>query len=290
MDAEGCHDSDVDLGVYLSHLLAREPQPGDKLRLERNKGQKLQLLPDIRCDFVNASEAAPCSERSRIAAIQTQWPRILHIVPETCGDSSQGFLERLQAESSKPPPVKLPLEFVITSKSRREIKDVTKNSWRFSNAGMKYEDEVRYQLVGREIFSAKTKHFSAEIIIAAQAYLYDDRENEGLLRHIGDAALLTQQSENVSLLVYHRVADGNSSVCTQCSYQHEITKSLVQVTEQDQDYLMNTPSERYASTVLVSHVEVWSPPQSNRGNISNLAGIVICYNAMIYNSELKLYY
>lgn len=186
---------EIDLGTYLSHLVARSP--GTKGL--RNAGHELSEYPDAPCDHRG------CESLLSLAAIQTSWPQILHIVPETSGELAEIFFAR----GSTDPPLRLPLEFTISSHTSRRLPKPTDS--RAAHAGASVEGAVTYQLVGRQLFQREKAHFVAEVCLQGGAYLYDDMDNSGVLIKTGEALDLLTPTEEATYVVYHRTSEARVS-------------------------------------------------------------------------------
>ena len=109
--AASCDEADLHLGLYLTHLLAREPAGRVSDRMDYSRGSRLlSIAPDTACLHT------ACTSTSRLSSIQTMWPNILHIVPETTGDSWDTFSNR-----TSPPPLQFPIEFSIQSQTCKSV-------------------------------------------------------------------------------------------------------------------------------------------------------------------------
>ncbi|KIP01665.1 hypothetical protein PHLGIDRAFT_38881, partial [Phlebiopsis gigantea 11061_1 CR5-6] len=135
----------VDIGDVLAHLTPRQPRHA--AGADHNTGTKLTDLPAGLCTHPR------CSEPSPLVAVQTQWPSILFIIPETASDDSDTFSARTE------PPLRHALEFSIGSKSTL--------------------DNVSYQLVGRQLEHRDQAHLVAEVLLSGRTYMYDNLLNSG---------------------------------------------------------------------------------------------------------------
>lgn len=198
----------VDIGCYLSHLLARRIEPSGQT------GVKLFDLEDSACLHHD------CNATSRVCAVQTAWPQVLHIVPETSGDTADAFERRLHPDCH-PHPVHYPLRFSINTQSQSASLDQEPVP-----GELKIDTAVEYKLIGRLLFDSERAHFTAELLIDDRMYRYDDRDREGVLSEVGPATMLEDLSPTVSLVLYHRCQEGN-------------------ITEHDHLYYDSTPKERW---------------------------------------------
>lgn len=175
---------------------------------DRNIGTRLTELPPVTCNNKRCSEA--CS----LLAIQTVWPEILFIIPETNGDTTDAFLQR------EPSPTILPTEFTITSQSERQrmfVKEVAAASSDRKQAQTHAAKRpsgldislagVTYRLVGRQLFHREDAHFTTQLLLDNRTFTYDDKTNSGVLINTGDSSEITAASELVTFVVYHRVTD-----------------------------------------------------------------------------------
>ena len=80
LQVEGPNGSALDLGLFLSHLLPRQPRSISLGFNTLTSGTKLTDLPPVPCDH-----RPYCSEEAPVYAIQHSWPQVLHIIPDTAG-------------------------------------------------------------------------------------------------------------------------------------------------------------------------------------------------------------
>ncbi|KAJ3552568.1 hypothetical protein NM688_g4086 [Phlebia brevispora] len=237
---DASNSDDVDIGSYLTHLSACS-FTGVR---SYNHGNKLFDLPDRSCGHDS------CDKVARVFTVQTAWPAILHIVPETCGETADAFEERTRLDFS-PHPTRLPLRFHIQTKSNHAPDQLAEGELRSSPV-------VEYEMVGRLLFDADKLHFTAEVIIGDSTYEYNDMERNGVMMRTGPAVSIEELSHKVSLVVYRRVSEGK-------------------ITEQDREYYESSPKERWKPHHSASlsidddgHVHVENHPTQAQGvQVSN---------------------
>lgn len=129
---DAAHTDDIDIGCYLTHLHARYAISGAGAY---NESIKLFTFEDTICQH------AGCSKMARVLAVQTHWPDILHIVPETRALTAEAFNARLQPDYM-PRPVQFPLRFSIQTKS------MSRDSYIPAPGEFTVSDTVDYEMVG----------------------------------------------------------------------------------------------------------------------------------------------
>jgi len=163
-----CKSSHLTLTDFFHHLIPRICNSAHQFR-------ELHMWPSARCPHTG------CLLSSEIKTIHTSWPQILHIIPETVGDTV--------AKSTSLPyePVKPQLVFKIPCNNSMD------------------SVFVQYNLVGRIVFK-NGDHFISEIWHKDRLFQYDDTRNNGKLQDYGPANLFDVIHPNVRLLVYHRTS------------------------------------------------------------------------------------
>lgn len=121
-----------------------------------------------------------CASLCEITAIQTAWPRMLHILPETIADTPTAFLARM------PGPV------------------IFKRTLRIPTTSL-----LEYHLVGRILY--RPGHFTGEYLIDGRTFSYDSAANGGRLIDIGDGELCTTPRHDVVMYIY-TLSGGEPSV------------------------------------------------------------------------------
>ncbi|KAI0761214.1 hypothetical protein BC629DRAFT_1597356 [Irpex lacteus] len=207
LDTVGLDDG-VDIGRYLSHLLPR--LQGSSVA-SYNSGERLCEIEPPTCAYPQ------CGQDTTLQAIRTEWPRVLHIVPEISHNNDP------QSASINPSPVQFTIAFDIWSQ-RHDAAGYVNPASLEAEWGSQPAVSVRYELFGRLIFHEDRAHYTAQVIIGDRSYLYDDMVREGVLADIGPKEAILAPAAGVAMVLYHRVSESN-------------------VTEQDIEYLRNTPKD-----------------------------------------------
>lgn len=169
--------SSLDLGIVLSHLIARHTE--DTIS-GHNSGTPLADIPLDPCTIGGCINTT-----TTLVAIETLWPKVLHIVPETNGETSEAFAQRSNG------PLSLPIQFEISSHSTHTKKP---------------PGHIRYRMVGRQLYHPHSKHFTAELLLQDTTYSYDDLRNHGRLQWAGDETVITTPNINTTFVVYNRIS------------------------------------------------------------------------------------
>lgn len=171
---------DIDLAEYFSHAIPRRPIGNDS--------HGTTMLHTLKLRPCESCRQQGRDKNMLLDTIQTTWPQVLRLIPETRADTPEIFESRH--------PVKFPLEWMLESSGEGQ------------DAGQSY---VCYRLVGRIHF--KNAHFTAQIHIGDSAYLYDSiefrddpKELLGKLTRIAEQSVLEAPSREVSLVIYHRTS------------------------------------------------------------------------------------
>ncbi|KAH9852176.1 hypothetical protein C2E23DRAFT_903981 [Lenzites betulinus] len=129
-----------------------------------------------------------CVSICRISAMQTSWPRLLHILPETIGDTPTAYHAR------NPPPVVFPQSLYIPSLPQHNV---------VSSMGLPGDTNcIEYSLVGRILH--KPGHFTGEYVIHGRTFAYDCARHRGKLVDIGDCDACTRPRHDVVMYIYTR--------------------------------------------------------------------------------------
>lgn len=158
------------LADYLAHFIPCRPM-GNK----HHGSDPIHDLPPPACSQDG------CSALRRITSIQTAWPRMLHILPETMADTHNAFLAR------QPRPVIFERILSIPRLSSPPVNPEP-------------ADSVEYSLVGRILY--KPGHFTAEYLIDERTFSYDSATNGGRLKDIGGPDLCTAPRHDVVMYIY----------------------------------------------------------------------------------------
>lgn len=153
----------ANLADHLLHLIPH--------RSVEDRGREtiaIHTLPDPACP------CADCDGVSVVSCIDTSWPEILHICPETIASTPNTFQQR---------PLPLLRQFNI--------------------------QDVEYQLVGRihREGSVDLGHFTCDQLIGDRLYQSDGMLLEGAFADVGDVGILDRPDFTVQLLVYHRLSE-----------------------------------------------------------------------------------
>jgi hypothetical protein len=128
----------------------------------------LHSLPNMTCSHLD------CENDSVLGEIETAWPDILSICPETVSSSPSSFGNRK--------PLPLSREFNIHG--------------------------VQYELVGRVHYNGgDVGHYTCDVPIQDRLYKADDMKFEGDFVDVGAAEILEDPDYSVHLLVYHHVSE-----------------------------------------------------------------------------------
>lgn len=131
--------------------------------------------------LLHDNPAIPCSSEAckhlaSVISISTHWPLVLHIKPS---DSK---------------PLSNPTAFEIHCT---------------------YGPPVTYQLVGRVLWHGpKELHFTAQVLIDGNTYLYNDMANDGRLHLSGDKQQFDETEKIVVYCVYHRDSQNSKVRCS----------------------------------------------------------------------------
>jgi hypothetical protein len=150
---------------YLKHIIPR--------RLIGNDAGGTTLLHTLP---LSPCSHSGCNHNSRIDHIETSWPHILNVTPETSGGSADVFNRKA---------LPLPRYFHIQN--------------------------VQYELVGRMHHDSKRQHYTCDRPILSDLYRSDDMLFNGNFIRIGSADLLRDTDFAVHMLVYHRLSDSQVS-------------------------------------------------------------------------------
>lgn len=152
---------DATFNNFLEHIIPRR-----HIGNEAGGTTLLHTIPPSPCSHPG------CLRESHIDRIETLWPRIFNVTPETVS-SSTGVFNRTA--------LPLPRNFHI--------------------------QDVQYELVGRVHHDPKRQHFTCDRPILSHLYCSDDMLFGGNFIRVGSADLLQDVDFTVNLLVYHRVTD-----------------------------------------------------------------------------------
>jgi hypothetical protein len=158
---------DATLQDYLCHLIPRR-------WIGNNEGGTtlLHKLQDLPCSTLG------CTCPSILDGIETAWPNILNISPETLSCTTESFTRQA---------LPLPRSFTVN-------------------------EDVRYELVGRTHFDRIREHFTCDRPILERLYESNDMLFDGDFVDVGSVDQLQDVDFTVQLLVYCRVSD--CKVCT----------------------------------------------------------------------------
>ncbi|KAI0085310.1 hypothetical protein BDY19DRAFT_996853 [Irpex rosettiformis] len=193
----------LDVGRYLSHLLPRFQATPTK---SYNSSNRICDLPTHACS------SSECGAATTLHAIRTEWPHLLHLVPETFDKNSA------ELASMNFSPVHLPFEFNIHSQSLNI--DPMNSATSIPDSGVAVS--VHYELLGRLIYDQEKAHYTAQVIIDGRSYAYNDMARDGVLMEIGPQEAIVQPITGTTMVLYHRVSDAR-------------------ITEQDAYYIRTTP-------------------------------------------------
>lgn len=159
--------ADATLNDYFEHLVPRRPMGND------TGGTKaLHTLPSSMCSHPG------CDNESTVYEIETAWPDILNVCPETVGSGPGSFSNRR--------PLPLPRQLDVHG--------------------------VQYELVGRAHYNGgEAGHFTCDRLIHDRLYASDDLHFEGSFVDVGDVDILEEVDFTVQVLVYRRCSE--QTVC-----------------------------------------------------------------------------
>lgn len=159
------HGSHITMTDYFQHLIPRR-----RIGNDANGTTVLHTLPSSTCLHSN------CKVQADLMAIETSWPQILQIIPESRAASE----DMLKTQKW----IQLDRKFTIPDQKG---------------------NGVEYQLVGRVCFHSN-QHFTSDIMLENRLFLYNDMFNKGKLVDIGDSTLFDTQDDRCVLLTYHRTS------------------------------------------------------------------------------------
>ncbi|KAL1939097.1 hypothetical protein VTO73DRAFT_10357 [Trametes versicolor] len=174
-----------------------------------------------------------CALTCAVTSIQTFWPRLLHIIPETLADTPVAF------KSRKPPPVSFERTLSIPIASTGTLMTTVGLGLCDSSGDEDHRSPdatstdtslsaVVYTLVGRVLFVPG--HFTAEYIVGDRTLAYDSAAHAGCLTDIGDWKMCLTPRHNIVMYIYTRRESG-----------YEVTNHSIDVLRDDFEWLQSQP-------------------------------------------------
>lgn len=124
-----------------------------------------------------------CSQDASVVAVQTAWPQVLQVIPETSGDAMDAFQNKNY--------IRFPAHWSLKSA--------------FGGG-----TNVTYRMIGRILFHSQSSHFTAQLLIEGSTYQYDSL-NLGRLKRIGSEDVINSHTHAVCMVFYDRTS--STQVC-----------------------------------------------------------------------------